>query len=627
MSDSIKKQLPGTGNRPIYKAGTVIRNTRGTKEVNPGGGYINDDVIEAVLEWNAVQQQNNQQEQQEQPISDNGSYSKTVTTTPVQDSMSRRLGGFVARNVAGALFGTGGAYRDVARMFPAGGRNLGYTENVEYTGSEPSTSSTIRGRNAREAAQVAKDISESKDANKQIEKTLTGERADRSKLVKDMSDLKNSVMKIERLVDTLVNSNTNDPTGEKDKKKAPTLLESAGDILRGLVTAVTSAVAGVIPTIARAFGGLVPAIGTILRTGLGALFSGPVLAAVIGAGALAAIGTAIYRALQMSPEERARIQAAANAQAGAGVDSLSERERVGAGGPGRVVARNMAAEYETSNEQLGGIQDTLSRPEAGETEEQKAQREAADNALREAEQRGLGAGGRVTVPSEAATYLQERSQREASRSGAPGSAMDAEMDFMRSAERATPGSDMDQEMSFMQGAERARENYRQEINLAGTAATNQARRTNPEGVRAIEDAARAMGQYRTLRGGVLNAEGQAVELILTGNRRVPVTTATGTQSTTPAPEAPPEPAGSLEPDNAGLGLAPSEDNRASQITAGAGQPTVVVVPPGAPAQSPAPAQSTPPQTSGGGSRRASNALRRASHPERPSDIASPAATR
>jgi hypothetical protein len=358
---------------------------------------------------------------------------------------------------------------------------------------------------------------------------------------------------------------------------------------------------------------------------LGALFSGPVLAAVIGAGALAAIGTAIYRALQMSPEERARIQAAANAQAGAGVDSLSERERAGAGGPGRVVARNMAAEYETSNEQLGGIQDTLSRPEAGETEEQKAQREAADNALREAEQRGLGAGGRVTIPSEAATYLQERSQREASRSGAPGSAMDAEMEFMRSAERAIPGSDMDQEMSFMQGAERARENYRQEINLAGTAATNQARRTNPEGVRAIEDAARAMGQYRTLRGGVLNAEGQAVELILTGNRRVPVTAATGTQSPTPAPEAPPEPVSSLEPDNAGL--VPSEDNRASQLTAGASQPTVVVVPPGAPAQSPAPAQSTPPQTSGGGSRRVSNGLRRASHPERPSDIASPAATR
>lgn len=124
-------------------------------------------------------------------------------------------------------------------------------------------------------------------------------------------------------------------------------------------------------------------------------------------GALNSIGEAFSRVASLFPTGAAE---RANEQAAAGRESLSPRQQAGAS-PGQVVAGNIAASRNVSNEELANIQETLETPESGETEEQRNTREALNNQLTSIMRTETLAGGGLTIPAEINQYLDERRQR------------------------------------------------------------------------------------------------------------------------------------------------------------------------------------------------------------------------
>lgn len=124
-------------------------------------------------------------------------------------------------------------------------------------------------------------------------------------------------------------------------------------------------------------------------------------------GALTSIGEAFGRVASLFPTGAAE---RANEQAAAGRESLTPRQQGGAS-PGQVVAGNIAASRNVSNEELANIQETLETPEVGETEEQRNTREALNRQLTDIMRTETLAGGGLSIPPELSQYLDERRQR------------------------------------------------------------------------------------------------------------------------------------------------------------------------------------------------------------------------
>jgi len=429
-------KIPLPKERPTFPGKTGLYDKNG-KPV--GGRYMPDSIIGAV-----VDKLEPEFTPQETEVSQDTSQSAVTTgyktvQTPTM-SRTRALGNFAARNIVGAAFGyNSGIYADAARYAP---RRQVYNTLVpeeEQTGTIRAGGGLFRGRatNTKVEADIStmsKDISNVKDTNMRVSR--------------DIGIVKDTVLRIEKLLPYGDEKTAKEE--KKDGKKDSSIFESlvaAGSALLGVFATLRTGIEGLLTTVGnlssllgRTLVSTISSLfnptglaGRALLTGARLLFSGPALAAIIGAGALGAIGAAIIRAINMTPEERARLQQQALNQAQAG------RENMGVtpgGSPGQAAARGLAGSYEMNTEQIESARDLLEAPESGESDEQKAARERA-NALFDAATREAATSnaGNPRVPQEVADYLEQRRARETERAAgaqrAIGQSMDEEMNFMR----------------------------------------------------------------------------------------------------------------------------------------------------------------------------------------------------
>ena len=363
-------------------------------------------------------------------------------------------------------------------------------------------------------------------------------------------------------------------------------------------------------------------VGRALITGAQLLFSGPGLAAVIGAGALAAIGSAIIRAMSMSPEERAAAQMRAEEQAQRG------REETGAtpaGNPGQAAARGIARSYNISTREYGDIQDILINPRQGETQDQRTERERLSELQRQAERNAPG--GNVQLAPGVADYIArvrtENAERDIEAGTAENRAIAQSLD-PSDIFRAPPNAEAQGEQPSAE-PQRARETtsrdqaaqrQMQPANERVVMINNATRRNDTNTVNLIESYA-AMRRISRPTGGVIQ-DGKVVAVLDSRRNRVDVTDlsrrdfsnlAEGDWSgTVQSPELAP----------------PVNDNRSQTITSGSNQPTTVVVNNLGGGNGQTAAAAPPPTNRNTGTAAVGRSSRQPTHPPRPGDVGSAA---
>lgn len=415
---------------------------------------------------------------------------------------------------------------------------------------------------------------------------------------RDMSASRASLGRIENTLNRMAESGTGlgsfAPRDSREEKKDSswlTALVAAGSALLTTFNALKSGVdrlVGIIGNLTTLLGrtlisGLTSllsptgVVGRALVTGAQLLFSGPGLAAVIGAGALAAIGAAIIRAMSMTPEEReaARMRAEEQAQAG-----REEMESTPAGNPGQAAARGIARSYNISTREYGDIQDILMNPRQGESPAQRAERERLNELQRQAERNAPG--GNVQLAPGVADYIARIRAENAERDIEAGTAENRAIaeSISPAAAFATPSQAELQSQGMSQRSEPQRAvpaaDNRQttaqrmmpsdERQVMITTAT---RMNDPRTVSLIENYA-AMRGVESPAGGIIQ-DGRVVAVLDNRRRRVDVTDISRRDYSNP-----------VEGDWSGTPQAPElappvSDNRSQTMSTGANQPTNVIV--------------------------------------------------
>ena len=262
------------------------------------------------------------------------------------------------------------------------------------------------------------------------------------------------------------------------------------------------------------------------------------------------------------------------------------------GSPGQAGARGVAESYNISSRELAGIQDIFETPEAGETPEQKAERERLDAILRNNERTGVG--GNVEITPEIANYINRRRMVDNEAQYADLLNSDPADAFSRESTANTTTSPP--------AAERVQQQP-QRPSEERVPITQTNRRNRAELVNQIEAVASSRGV--TARAGIIS-DGRVVAIEPVSGRRIDITEMAPIGEEGAAQMAPGEP-----------------DLRSQSIATGANEPSVVVV------QQPAPMsqQTAPPAIPAQGSSRGAATGRApapATHPERPNDVGSAA---
>lgn len=623
--------------RPRFSAGTVV----GGRKV--GGQYMSDSIISAAREGMVSQDQLDQaqktiQDQQEQlnkvqkELNDQQQQLDQVQNAIQEQQPSRmqRLSSAVSRTVAPIrALGPMGVLRRINRAATAGTSLINFDLMDARRVAESTGIGYPRGAMAGGLG-------------------VGSERALFS-MSRDMSSVRSILGRIENTVNKIAGDNQAAsgiaPRAAGEEKKDSnwiTALAAAGTALLGALASLRSGIESILRplselasllgrTLVSAIASLFSpdgVVGRALISGARLLFSGPALAAIIGGGALAVIGSAIVRALQMSPEERAAAQMRAEQQAAEGVQRT---EATPAGNPGQAAARGIARSYDIDTPSYRDIQDLLETPRQGETPEERARRESLDRI-----QRGLernAPGGNVQLGAGVAEYIAERRAQRAEQDIAAGTRENLEMAqsinpadaFMQpEPQRApTPAGDSQQrpaqapnQQPLGQQIAGSRNNMipADERTVMITSASRRPGSPDSRWVNLIENYA-AMRRIQSPAGGVIQ-DGKVIAVLDRNRQRIDVTDlsrrdfsqAVGGdwEGTIQSPE---------------LATA-STDTRAQTISNAANQPATVVVNniagggQGAPAAAPAPAS--------GGAVAVGRAPSQPTHPPRPSDVGSAA---
>lgn len=641
MSDAIVRP-PLPTDRPRFPAGTGLRDEKGR---SVGGRYMSNSVIEAVtskIEMPAEKSPSTIPANAPSAPATPSNY--RVERTPTM-SRTRALANFAARNIVGSIFGdNSGIYRDVSRYAPR--RNIVERLVPEYneqprpervvsvtqnsTAPQRVGNSILRGNTAQDA-KIASDISS-------MSKDMSDLKDNSRRTLRDIGVAKDTLLRIERLFPLL----RRDDEGGRESSSSRSSswlggLAAAGSVLLTSFQTLTTAIKGIISTIGGLAGSLgkvlvsavsslfSPAgvIGRALVAGAKLLFSGPVLAGIIGAGALAAIGSAIVRAMSMSPEERAAAQMRAEEQARAGREQM---ESTPTGSPGQAAARGIARSYNISSNEYGDIQDILMNPREGENATQRAERERLNELQRQSERNAPG--GNVQLAPGVAEYVSRVRSENAERAIEAGTAENRAIaealspmagfeENNQTQNQQAPQRVMNTESSTQATPQRMMPTSNEQQILINS----RTRRNNVREVNLIENYAAMRGIERPT-GGILE-DGKVVAVLDRNRRRVDVTDISRRDYSR-----------AVEGDWTGTPQQPElapvvNDNRSQTIAQNANQPNNIIINNQSPPPAAGPVAMQGQQGGGGGliGRARARAAALPSQPIRPSEAASPAVSR
>lgn len=310
------------------------------------------------------------------------------------------------------------------------------------------------------------------------------------------------------------------------------------------------------------------------------------------------IGNFFRRAVDDFNAARQRVREASERSEDERLRGLASMQPSPSGSPGQAGARGIASSYDISNRDYGDIQDMLMSPQAGETPEQRAERERLSELQRRQEVLAQSRGGNVQLGEGVAEYLARRRQEEFNRSlSANENQLYADLqnfdpaDAFRERSSATTTPAPTAPVSTTPPERVQSQNYSRRVAVSPS--------TSAELRQQIDSAASTVGQRGRARAGFIS-DGRVVAIETIEGERIDI-------PSMGAPEQVPIP----------------PDGRSQSIAAGANEPSVVVV------QQPAPAsqQTTPPAIPAQGSSRGAATGRApapATHPDRPNDVGSAA---
>jgi hypothetical protein len=567
-----------------------------------------------------------------------------VARTP-NISRARALGNFAARNIVGSVFGyDSGIYDATSRLAPR--RNMverlvpvaeqarpeRVLSQAQPTTSGPQRVGGILRGNAVQDARIAADISS-------MSKDMSDLKDNSRRTLRDIGIVKDSVLRIEKLISFQRDERPNKNSSTREGSSWLAGLAAAGGLLLSAFSALTAAVSGLAALLGNAIVGAITslfsatgAVGRALITGAQFLFSGPALAGIIGAGALAAIGTAIVRAMNMTPEEREAARTRAEEQAQTGRES---NQASPASNPGRAYAGIIQRRYDVSSPEYGDIEDILMTPRPGENQEQRSERERLSELQRQAGRNSRDGNVQLApgVADFVATARAENAERDIEAGTAENRAAiqsispdtgfgrvseeEAQAQGMppRSAVRVQPRSSNPDNATVE--AQRMMPLNEREVSLSRAF-----RSVEPRTASLIENYA-AMRGIRNPAGGVLE-DGKVVAVLDSNRRRIDVTDISRRDYSNV-----------LENDASGTLQQPElvptvNDNRAQTISQNANQPSTTIIN----NQAPPPAAAAPVamqgQQGGGGGlmgRARARAAALPAHPIRPGEAGSPAVSR
>lgn len=307
------------------------------------------------------------------------------------------------------------------------------------------------------------------------------------------------------------------------------------------------------------------------------------------------IGNFFRRTVDDFNRARQRVREASERSEQERQDGLARMQPTPSGSPGQAGARGIAASYDISNRDYGDIQDMLMTPQAGETPEQRAERERLNELQRQQEAQAQSRGGNVQLGEGVAEYLARRRQEEFNQSISANENQYADLQNLdpaaafreRSSTTTTPTTTAPVSTTPPERVQSQDNSRRVAINQT----------ISPELKGQIDSAARTVGE--SARAGFIS-DGRVVAIENLQGKRINI-------PSMGAPEQVPIP----------------PDGRTQAMSQGAGQQAPVMVPVPVPqAQQPAPVM----QQSQGSSRGAATgrAPAPATHPDRPNDVGSAA---